>query len=664
MKKNIYKIIFLLAILPTFLAILPPKEVRAYHVCDQITGAGCSADTVQKTPGISQGKDYTSVKNAELNTEGGWLWKAFKRGIATAILSVSAAFLFLAGVALNYTISFTILGMSAYIDQLVAINAGWAVFRDLANIFFIFVLIWIAVSTILSLDSRATRKTLINIIFIALIINFSLFFTKVIIDASNIVTVQFYNATMNTAGIGTANPITQGLSLAFVRPLFLGSFFDTTSGNIDTANLLNDDQRFFTVALMGSLFMLVATFVFLGAAILLVIRFVVLVFLMITSPIAYIASIVPHASGISSKWWKALIDQCVFAPVLMMFLWFVASLLNSPQFRNLIVGRFSGQSLAAASQGSVGGVEVVMNFLIVIGFMVASLLVAKQAGAMGSGFAAGVAGKFSFGAAGLLGRSTAGLAGSRLASRMQGAREDSKSRIDRALYKFKSTRTGDVALRVANKAADSSFDIRSSSLGSLAKGTGVDLGKAGGKGGYQKEYEAKVKERVKFAERNYKTEEDQVAYAERLAKGNPAINLASSIIGIRQAQREAAESIGSLKIRQANQKVNGQIAEIQKNSEALKQEAEKQEKIIERMSQQQSGRYPNSEEIAKLDAEEEDLKNKKNKLDSYKKQTDALKEQLKPTKKKDKTVKDQISEALEGVKVKEEGSEKDSDEKH
>lgn len=74
------------------------------------------------------------------------------------------------------------------------IQNTWQTLRDLANMFFIFIIIYIGISTMLDLSLVDTRKQLIKVIIIAIFINFSLVITRVVIDASNVAAYGFYDA--------------------------------------------------------------------------------------------------------------------------------------------------------------------------------------------------------------------------------------------------------------------------------------------------------------------------------------------------------------------------------------------------------------------------------------------------------------------------------------
>jgi hypothetical protein len=90
------------------------------------------------------------------------------------------------------------------------IPTAWAVVRDLSNVFFILVLLYIAIRLIVGIGGHDTKKMIARVIIMALLINFSMFFTEVVIDASNILALVFYNkvtvGTKNASGQIVATP--------------------------------------------------------------------------------------------------------------------------------------------------------------------------------------------------------------------------------------------------------------------------------------------------------------------------------------------------------------------------------------------------------------------------------------------------------------------------
>ncbi|MBP6884833.1 MAG: hypothetical protein KBC17_03345 [Candidatus Pacebacteria bacterium] len=81
------------------------------------------------------------------------------------------------------------------------ITQGWQITRDFANMFFILILIYIAISLVLDIEigHANPKKMLASVVLVAVLINFSLFFTHVVIDISNSLALVFYNQIGTTA---------------------------------------------------------------------------------------------------------------------------------------------------------------------------------------------------------------------------------------------------------------------------------------------------------------------------------------------------------------------------------------------------------------------------------------------------------------------------------
>lgn len=410
------------------------------------------------------------------------------------------------GLILNASVNISIIDMKTMVKGIGAVETGWTTFRDIANIFFIFIILWIAFDTILQIGKYGVKQLLAKVIIVALLMNFSLFVTKVIIDASNIVAVSFYNAmniTVRPAKCG--NPCTTttpgGISSAFMQSFAFSTLYKT-----GTETPEGDGGRNLLIGVLGLAVMGIAAFIFFAAAGLLVIRFVVLVLLMVLSPLAFLAMILPGAKSWADKWWRTLFDQCLFAPIFMMLVWFVVTVITSPGFKSSIAGGTALDFKKAFGENVVGGVagtitQVFLNFFVVTVFLVAALVIAKSmASSGGSAVTKAVDGtqKFmnraAFGTVGFAGRNTLGRIGDNLAS--------SDSRLGKRLqdYASKHPAIGGMLLKGAKRVGGGSFDVRETkSLGALAGAAGVGLGKVGGKGGARATREAQVKSREQYA---------------------------------------------------------------------------------------------------------------------------------------------------------------------
>lgn len=324
--------------------------------------------------------------------------------IGVFVMTICGMILYFAGVILNLAINYSILDMSSIVNSIPGITAAWKVFRDLANMSFIFVISYVAISTILGTSGRLSKEIIIRVLVVALLLNFSLFFTKVMVDASNILAAQFYKA-MVPDSTGSING---GVSWALMRSMALTTTYSLNQGNnsalqgpqdvtvgtifkqaLDSVTSLKDPQKGAIVTVLSSVFFLIAAVVFFAGAILLIIRFVVLVLLMAISPLAYIAMVIPNAGKYASQWWENLTKHLIFAPAYMMMLWIVLSIINSQQYV-AGVARTSGtqgdqlgaMGVALANGGS--AVSVILNFIIIIVMMVAAIVIAQTLGIQGT----------------------------------------------------------------------------------------------------------------------------------------------------------------------------------------------------------------------------------------------------------------------------------------
>jgi hypothetical protein len=109
------------------------------------------------------------------------------------IFQPTAYVMTLAGEIMDWGIGYSIDSNSYPTTGDTFVTKGWRIMRDLSNMLFIFVLLYIAIATILDIGGVNTGKMIGTVIIVALLINFSMFFVKVIVDAGNIMTRMFYN---------------------------------------------------------------------------------------------------------------------------------------------------------------------------------------------------------------------------------------------------------------------------------------------------------------------------------------------------------------------------------------------------------------------------------------------------------------------------------------
>lgn len=371
---------------------------------------------------VNHGKSPEGVAEAVANREGSDSGVCFKfdfgfildipncieQGLYYLMYMLSLVLGFL-GIVLNWVIKFTILNMSKYVSELSVINAAWEVFRDLANILFIFLLLYLSIQTILQTDGGEVKHTLSKLLIVALLLNFSLFFTKVIIDSSNILTITIYEkivprgATLETV----AGSKEWGLGDAFMSVFQFQKLYSqkgmeklNSSGTIDLGQAgRNFAQQQAGNALatftMGLIMIIIASFVFISVIAIFLNRFVVLILLMVTAPLAFVASIFPKTSGMAEEmWWGNLIKNAFYAPLFMVFAWISLKILTATDFVKTV----------QSEQSSL--IPIIVGFIVAIAFLIASLVAAESLHVAGASTAMkwyqgmqGWAGKNTFGRA-------------------------------------------------------------------------------------------------------------------------------------------------------------------------------------------------------------------------------------------------------------------------
>ena len=91
----------------------------------------------------------------------------------------------------SYTLGLTI--NNQLYQNIAPVATGWAFTRDVVNIFFIFALLFIAIATILGVESYGAKALLPRLIIIALLVNFSLLATQAIIFVTNALAYELYS---------------------------------------------------------------------------------------------------------------------------------------------------------------------------------------------------------------------------------------------------------------------------------------------------------------------------------------------------------------------------------------------------------------------------------------------------------------------------------------
>ncbi len=221
------------------------------------------------------------------------------------------------------------------------LTSSWAVVRDLANMAFIFILVYLAVTIIFSAENSNTMKVLAATIIMALLINFSFFLTRVVIDGGNILAVQFYNAATkdsptltSTTGIptalaGGAATNTKDLTSTIMQSLGVQGLLGQVSFQVASQQGSGFTQFLVNLIMIVLIYISVAAimamlaFAFLTVGFKFVMRIVALWFLIIAAPAAFAARSLLLTKGPAGGWWKKWMEnllQFSFYPAIFLFM--------------------------------------------------------------------------------------------------------------------------------------------------------------------------------------------------------------------------------------------------------------------------------------------------------------------------------------------------------
>jgi hypothetical protein len=374
-----------------------PTQAQTNENYDQASG-----QAAERAANLQRAKEVRASnlgKTCELTWTGGL--KSFTGCLQIGVSWIAYFFLFICswfagimGVLLNEAITFAVVNMSSTVNDLPAIKTGWGLVRDIGNLTFIFMLLYVAITTVLGLSSTNTKRLIRNLIIVGLLVNFSLFFTKVIIDASNIVSLTLYD--QFAGGAGDVKDFTGKIAgLVGLNGLYGGG--DTTNSGTAQQQLLDMDWgSMLATAVGGSIFLVILGLRFLYAAVLFLLRFVILIVMMVLSPIGYFGYILPQTTDYARKWWSTLTAQAAFAPFYMLMILIIFTVAIG--ISGATGGSGSLSSLASpdisAIQSGTPALSKVINFVVLIALVnIAALLATKVASSSGGAAARFMGGK-------------------------------------------------------------------------------------------------------------------------------------------------------------------------------------------------------------------------------------------------------------------------------
>jgi len=459
-------------------------------VCDSATSY-CSYSTNTCVPN-SQMADDAAKTNAAA-TDGSNNPTAYKSdstdsaydGIMIKIMQLFAWLVGIAALTLNYAMYYTVVKMGTFVNNLSAVGVAWRILRDLANIMLIFGFLGSGIAIILNVDKYGFgTKLLPKLLIAAVLINFSLFVSEVMIDGTNLVATEVYTQ-INGGTIPIPSALTtanEGISNKIMNQLGLQTIYG--NGTVNTEIFKGGNP--WIIGFMGVLLFITTAFVMFSLAFILIARFVVLIFLILVSPVAFAGWAVPWLEFRMNRWWDNFTKQIITAPVLMLLLYVALAIITDAQFLTGFGGKPDWTGYITGSSGGITGfASMILSFLVAMGLLLVVVIKAKSMSAAGAKLATQSAGKLTFGLSARMGRTAVGWPANAAARYLRTTK----------LARVPIVGTG--LVRGVDRLATASFDVRGSKVASNLKGY-VEAG-AAQKGGYRAEVKARTEARTKYA---------------------------------------------------------------------------------------------------------------------------------------------------------------------
>lgn len=184
------------------------------------------------------------------------------------------------------------------------ITTGWVIVRDVANLFFVAIILVVSIGSIVNPERFGGVKKVFRILLYALLVNFSRTIAGLFIDISQLIMLTFVNGFAQAAGGN------------FVEVLGITKITDvsSTSTSITFSGAMGQ-------ILLGLFMFVIITVIIAIMVVALVVRMVTLWMLVVLSPLAFALGSSELTHKHYAKWWEKFSAELTTGPIVAFFLW-------------------------------------------------------------------------------------------------------------------------------------------------------------------------------------------------------------------------------------------------------------------------------------------------------------------------------------------------------
>lgn len=193
---------------------------------------------------------------------------------------------------------------------------AWSVFRNIANVVFVILLLFIIFSQVtgLGIDNYGIKKTLPKLIVAAILVNISFFICQLLVDVSNIVGSGVYS-TIDEIGAGITVPESALGGLSYTTSI-INTIALAIGGTFFASSVMGGFWTMISAALLAVLPVFISAVVaILFLFFLLAMRQAIVVMLVAISPLAFVCYTLPNTKRLFDRWTELLRGMLVLYPI-------------------------------------------------------------------------------------------------------------------------------------------------------------------------------------------------------------------------------------------------------------------------------------------------------------------------------------------------------------
>ncbi len=268
-----------------------------------------------------------------------------------------------------------------------AVDIGWVVIRDISNIGIVIALMIIAFSMVFNVKKYASAQLLVRLVIAAVLVNFSLLIAGLIVDLGQVIMMTFVNAFKDLI----AGSLVTGFGIEKLVSLAKGDGVASYVTDTGASAMLG-------AILLGIIMLIVACAVILAFIAVMLQRIMYIWMLVIFSPAAFVAPLLPGGDAWIAQWRSKFFDQVAIGPILAFGFWLSMRVLTQVSANQSVIalsiqGTDNDNAKVARFLSEAAAPQAIFDFMVTVALLIGTLILAQKAGGIAGQFAGNISNK-------------------------------------------------------------------------------------------------------------------------------------------------------------------------------------------------------------------------------------------------------------------------------